>query len=160
MTKQSNILALLIILSFLSLGSCRRRNQESGLKREIAGNLMDVRYGITSGVFARIFAKNVCSCLFVSGLNNRHFDLPYCMEQSNLYFALNIKGNLEPVYLDWIMKIRADVTRDKSQLEGEPVYVTASGSKSISGLNDSPDGIAVFDPKYPEYGCRIVARKG
>ena len=158
--KQKGLFLMLLMMSAMTLVACRVRNDQAILRRTVTSNFKDIRYGISSGIFTRIFAKNVCSCLFVSGLKNSGFDLPYCMEQSNLYFALNIKGNLEPVYLDWIMKVQASVSPHDPQKNPEkPIYVTASGSKAKVGFTDSPEGLAVFDPGHPEFGCRLVATK-
>lgn len=146
------------IILGVSVISCKTTKNSSSDVESIGSDIADLRYGISRGVFARIFAKNVCSCLFVNGYETPGFDVAFCNEQAGFFFPIDVLGRSISARLDWINTIKADIWPKVAYKKGtDPIYVIAKGSNSY--VLTSPNGVAQFDPKRPELGCRLVSEK-
>lgn len=91
-------------------------------------DIRDLTYSIQSGLLASIFAKELCSCHFVSGL-----PLSECVARSNLNPA-------SAKFMDFQVYEKAGVIGVEPNLLARPISPGARGASARYFLNRSQDG--------------------
>jgi len=145
------ILALMVAL--LAVGTLATRANAVG-----APELKLGRFGIESGLFNVIFAKELCSCLFVDGLpiddqDELQRQLSECKAHDNLPAALHYLVSIEPV-------IERDAEGKAIRAIVSSKYARSLGLASRLGIRPGPSASASYDFSKPEDGCVMTSGPG
>ncbi|MFO0677648.1 MAG: hypothetical protein U0169_14025 [Polyangiaceae bacterium] len=140
---------------------------KDSLQSTIRG-LDTARYVLESGLVTSLYAKEMCSCLYVSKMPEAEcldqVKVPLDVKEVNAVLERN--GLEIDVSSENLVRVKAKVEKDK---DGRitSATVTAEGIVSgpiarVLGVNSrvNPRTVASFDAAHPQFGCRITAKDG
>jgi hypothetical protein len=144
--------------TFLWLGSYSGRAKDVNSPEFKLGE-----FGLTSGLFNVIFAKELCSCMYVDSAPITERTATFaddldavkkgCTAQDNLPGPIHYIANIVPnVEFDAAGKpVRATVSSD---------YISPLNLAEYVGLRPGPGATAVYDFAHPENGCLLTRGPG